>query len=52
MIRNDFSDINEETFLKLVLSSNKNVHKYAVENFFYDYVAFCLATYYKMYAMW
>ena len=52
MIRKDCSDIDEETFLNVVLPANKVIHKYVVDNFLYDYVAFYLATYYRMDAMW
>lgn len=55
MIRHDCSDIDEETFLNYVVlvPANDIVKKYVIDNFLYDYVAFYLATYYKMGgAMW
>ena len=52
MIRHDCSDIDEETFLNYVVPASDTVKKYVVDNFLYDYVAFYLATYYKMDAMW
>lgn len=52
MIRHDCSDIDEETFLNYVMPANDAVKKYVIDNFLYDYVAFYLATYYKMNAMW
>lgn len=52
MIRTDCSDIDEETFLNYVMPANDAVKKYVIDNFLYDYVAFYLATYYKMDAMW
>ena len=52
MIRHDCSDIDEETFLNYVVPASDTVKKYVVDNFLYDYVAFYLATYYKMDAVW
>ena len=52
MIRHDCSDIDEETFLNYVVPASDTVKKYVIDNFLYDYVAFYLATYYKMDAMW
>lgn len=52
MIRTDCSDIDEETFLNVVLPANEDVKKQFIDNYLYDYVADYLAIYFKMDAMW
>lgn len=52
MIRTDLSDIDDETFLNVVLPAEEKITNYVMNNFIYDYLAYYIATKFNMDAMW
>lgn len=52
MIRMDLNDIDDDTFLNVVLPFEDKVNDYVMTTFIYDYLAYYIATKYNMNAMW
>lgn len=52
MIRTDMNDITDEEFDEVVLPCNEYILKYIKDNFLDEFIAFDIATCYKMNAMW
>ena len=52
MIRTDFNDIDDDTFLNVLLPAENKITDYVMDTFIYDYLAFYIATKYNMDAMW
>lgn len=52
MVREDIDDISDEEFERRLLPCNKRIIKYIKDEFLNEFIAFDIATYYKMNMMW